>query len=296
MTQERVLIKKIEFYITNVCNLNCERCNRFNNHNFRGFQKWSDYEEIYSQWAKHVDFDKIVILGGEPLLNPTIMDWARGIHRLWNQPVQILSNGTRINHVKGLYDALVKDGLPIWLGISWHDTSTLHELDQEMAQFLTGPIAKLDKFDPDNTFNADILYYDARGVKIPVWYQDTFGEIALHINQRGRFALRQNDPVKAHENCGFAKHKNYHFIKGNLYKCGPVALFPEFDDQHDLDLDASDKQLLRAYRPLSVDRFDSDGADFLKNIDSVIPQCKFCPIDSDVRKIVAVRKNAVSNH
>ena len=31
-----------EFYITNVCNLSCNGCNRFNNYKFRGFQRWED--------------------------------------------------------------------------------------------------------------------------------------------------------------------------------------------------------------------------------------------------------------
>jgi organic radical activating enzyme len=83
----RSLVSNIEFYITNVCNLNCVNCNRFNNHDFSGYQKWSDYKEIYAQWSRHIRLQRVTILGGEPLLNPTILDWIDGINELENQLV-----------------------------------------------------------------------------------------------------------------------------------------------------------------------------------------------------------------
>ena len=71
--------------------------------------------------------------------------------------------------------------------------------------------------------------------------------------------------------------KCYHFIKGALYKCGPVALFPEFDLQHNLDISAEDRNLINSYAPLQVEQYEQRGQEFLEQIDQVIPQCKFCP-------------------
>ena len=76
-------IPYVEFYIINVCNLACAGCNRFNDYNFTGYQRWSDYASVYQQWAEQVDVGSIGILGGEPLLNPTFMDWVQGINQLW---------------------------------------------------------------------------------------------------------------------------------------------------------------------------------------------------------------------
>ena len=109
----RSLVANIEFYITNVCNLNCVNCNRFNNHDFSGYQKWSDYKEIYAQWSKHIRLQRVTILGGEPLLNPTILDWIDGINQLWGKTVQVLTNVTRLNHVPNLYDRMIKFRDPI---------------------------------------------------------------------------------------------------------------------------------------------------------------------------------------
>jgi hypothetical protein len=89
------------------------------------------------------------------------------------------------------------------------------------------------------------------------------------------------------------QYKNYHFIRGTLNKCGPAPLFPEFDQQHPLAISASDRELINAYKPYTIDQVEQQGTDILKNIDLVLPQCKFCPGPSDMknRKIHATLKN-----
>ncbi len=74
-------------------------------------------------------------------------------------------------------------------------------------------------------------------------------------------------------------------IRGKIYKCGPAALMPEFDDQYQFDISDEDRLLMRGYQPLTVDEFDTRGAEFLGNIDNVIDQCKFCPESYDYKPI-----------
>lgn len=285
--------KKIEFYITNVCNLTCNHCNRYNNYNFTGWQRWSDYEATYEKWAEYVDIDHIVILGGEPLLNPDILEWARGINRIFKRNVQILSNGTQLNKVKGLYETLQVVGN--WMGISWHNLNTIDEFDAEVRKFLKGDIIKLDKNHPNNKFGADIVWIDSNGVSIPLWLQYNFYESSIKSLGNGQFTLHDSDPVKAHSICGFAEFKNYHFIKGKLYKCGPVALLPEFDQQYKFDISDSDRKLLNSYQPLTVDDYPTRGTEFLANIDQPLAQCKFCPSNQTFQQIFAVSKKQAKN-
>ena len=284
----RKLISNTEFYITNVCNLNCFNCNRFNNFDFKGYQKWSDYKEIYTQWARHVRLQRVTILGGEPLLNPTILDWIDGINGLWNIPVQILTNGTRLNKVAGLYDRLAKPidpnkpGIHNWIGVSLHNQHDRNRCFEEVKNFLYGDVRYYHHTDPLNvdnamTFGATHAFVDSNNVRIPIWEYDSFYRAAAHLNERGKFTVYSSDPDKSHSTCGFAMFKCYHFIKGSLYKCGPVALFPEFDAQHDLDITDQDRELMNSYVPLQVDQFADRGLQFLSEIDQVIPQCKFCP-------------------
>lgn len=300
----RFFFPKIEFYITNVCNLTCEHCNRFNDFNFRGWQRWSDYEAHYAEWAKYVDFGHITILGGEPLLNPTIVDWVLGINRLWEKPVQILTNGTRLNQVDGLYDLMLGD-LSVHpevqkvyqhgqqrnhIGISWHNSENIDELDQQVRKFLRGPVFRDTDHGMKKYGNAYSVWNDQE-IYVAAWIQDNFEHSSIQRTPQGLF-LHNNDPKEAHDACTFVQNKNYHFIRGSLYKCGPVALLPEFDQQHLLEISDDERALLKSYVPLTSDRLSTDIQSFLNNIDSVIPQCRFCPVQKDQRKIYAVTKHS----
>ena len=301
----RTLIPNIEFYITNVCNLACKNCNRFNDHDFRGWQRWSDYESQYQQWSKHVRLQRVTILGGEPLLNPTICDWIDGINLLWGKPVQVLTNGTRLNHVSGLYDRMVKFNDPKlpwvknWIGVSLHNEKDRERCFSEIEKFLQGPVTYYHTTDPINvdqayTWGAQHAFVDSNGMRVHVWEYDSFYRSAVQKTLDGKYKLFDNDEVQAHQVCGFAQFKCYHFIRAKLYKCGPVALFPEFDQQHTFDISEQDRRLLNSYLALSADEFETRGQDFLSHIDDVIPQCKFCPTSADQQneKIYAVNKKA----
>jgi len=297
----RIFIPNIEFYITNVCNLTCQDCNRFNNHDFKGWQRWSDHQAQYELWSKHVRLQRVTILGGEPLLNPTLLDWVDGINRIWGKTVQVLTNGTRLNHVPDLYDRLVKFTDPRypwvhnWLGVSLHNENDRERCFEEIKKFLKGDVTYYNRADGvAYTSGAHHAFVDSNGMRVCVWEYDEFYRAAVQRNPDGNFVLQNNDPEMAHRGCGFAMYKCYHFIRGKLYKCGPVALFPEFDEQHPFDISDEDRQLINSYRPLAPDEFEQRGVDFLAHIDDVIPQCKFCPVNHGHKKIYAISKKANS--
>jgi organic radical activating enzyme len=298
----RIYVPNIEFYITNVCNLACPQCNRFNDHAFTGYQKWSDYEAEYTDWATKIRLQRVTILGGEPLLNPTICDWITGINRLWGKRIQILTNGTHINRVPGLYDALnnYRESMfkaKNWIGVSVHNANDLERHFEEGKKFLKGEnIQFLTKEQTRN--GSDYAFVDDNGVEVHYWLQDNFHKSAVQKDDQGKFTLHQSVPEEAHNNCGFVEYQCHHFIKAKLYKCGPVALFPEFDDQHKFNISDEDRKILHSYHPLSVDEFAQRGQQFIDNIDNVIDQCKFCPskrTENQIIESLSKAKNATSS-
>ena len=276
MQQTRIHIDRLEFYITNVCNLTCNGCNRYNNYNFKGWQRWEDYESILEEWSKKITIGHPVILGGEPLLNADIAKWVKGLRKLWPEysGVQIQSNGTMIDRAKGLYEAL-DPAEGNWIGISIHNPADKDEIFKRIHNFLgEGSTMTANSDDP---IGSDYQFTNKDKHKVHAWMSDKFVNSNIIKTDSGRFELYNSDPDVAHENCTFRRFKNYHMIKGKIYKCGPSALMPEFDDQFKFNISDEDRQLLHSYQPLSVEEFDERGLDFLHNIDSVIPQCKFCP-------------------
>jgi len=155
-------LERIEFYITNVCNYNCDNCNRLNNYNFSGHQKWEDYAEVYKAWHKRIDFGVISILGGEPLLNPSLPDWLTGLRSLWpNATIQLLTNGSRLKHTPWLYDAINKN--KIELEISTHNRGTFDKTASEISEILSKPIQT------NLTKNADLWVNEYNNIKDPSW-------------------------------------------------------------------------------------------------------------------------------
>jgi len=215
-------------------------------------------------------------MGGEPLLNPSIVDWIGGLNDLWPEnSIQVLTNGTRLTKTKGLYDAILNRGN--WLGISWHNKDKKDELWEQIYGFLDEVVESSHKPIDELQVGDTLTFRDKNTFKLVVWVQNEFGPAAIKVDN-GQFTLYNNDPEEVHPTCGFVQDKCYHMIEAKLYKCGPVALFPEFDKQHRLNISDEDRQLINSYQPLSVDEFPERGEEFLKHIDDVIPQCKFCPV------------------
>ena len=81
-------------------------------------------------------------------------------------------------------------------------------------------------------------------------------------------------------------------INGKIYKCGPAALMPEFDEQFNLDISDQDRKLLHAYKPLTPESWSEKSLRWLEHIDDPIAQCKFCPQTFTSKIIYPVVKNS----
>lgn len=288
----RSIPTKVDFYITNVCNLTCQRCNRFNNFDFKGWQDWKDYEAVYEQWSRLVKLRAITIMGGEPFLNPTLKDWVAGLNRLFGIEVQVLTNGTRFLQAKGVYESMMYTSAVTQtqnhIGVSLHTPEDFEKIRSDIYQFLQGRVTEVPK--DKNPWGADWQFNDSNGVMINVYTVDKFAGAAIIPKPEGGYTLHNSDPVEAHSSCAFALWKSYHFIRGKFYKCGPSALLPEFDDQFHLDITDTDRELLHAYKPLSVDNYADYSDEFFAALDNPIAQCKFCPGHYVMEKIYPIRK------
>jgi hypothetical protein len=281
----KLRIHYAEFYIINVCNLACSGCNRFNNYNFTGYQRWGDYADVYKQWAEQVDIGSIGILGGEPLLNPTFLEWVQGINQLWpNKKIRIISNGFRLDRHADLYPILEQHrNIELWVGI--HNKQHKLEIIQKVRDFGQAPHTVT--FNTDNPYQQYMTITDARGVRIKIEYNWWFHQGAI-IKQDAALTLHQSDVVKAHDICHMKTC--HHFIRGELYKCGVAAVLPEFDQQHPLTLSTEDRDLMLSYRPLRITDDAVVKQQFVSNLDQPIDQCRFCPEQYNGDQIFAQQK------
>lgn len=231
----------VEFYITNVCNLACRGCNRFNDQKFKGHQYWDDHAEAYEAWSKRLDIPRITIIGGEPTLNPDLEKWAINLRRLWpNAVIMIQTNGT---YWKPTWIDLWTNH-KVGFGLSLHDPSTAEKLKQQWL-------------------------HQAGVIEAFVFHQATI------VKRNDRWTVHNSDPVRAFNSCDM-KHDHTMF-KGKLYKCPAMSNLPDFDSQFNLDLTDRQRDLLYSYKPLEADCSEQDLQDFLATKNQHISQCEFCP-------------------
>lgn len=174
-----------EFYITNVCNLNCENCNRFNNYNFSGHTRWHEVQEYNAKWASLLDISRIGILGGEPMLNPDFLLWVQGIAELWpSSKIVIMTNGTQLGRWPQLYDCLLKYRDRMLLEINCHNQDAKKTLIQSVHEFLGDcTVSSMHQKDVGMIWNQ---YY--KRIKDPEWPDcaklDDFDNLPDHVQKQ----------------------------------------------------------------------------------------------------------------
>lgn len=282
-------IDYVEFYITNVCNLTCQGCNRFNDIKFRGWQNWNDYKDIYARWSQDLHWNHASFMGGEPLLNPTFYDWADGLYSLWRRPIGLATNGTQLHRHKKIYDYLRSRQIDMKVGI--HNKKHKNDIIDQVKSIMCGPFSY--EFD-DTLYREKLKITDSNNVSVKIQYEWWFHQGAIIYNADGTRTLHSSDVNKAHDIC-HAK-TCHHFDKGILYKCGPSALFPEYDSQYPLTLSDEDRNLMLDPPRLTIDQSKEEKISFLSNIKNPIPQCKFCPEVYHGEQIFSLEKKVKLNH
>jgi len=334
MTTQKYTLDLVEFYITNVCNLSCTNCNRFNNLKLKGFQKWEEYKHKYEIFANRLDIKRLSIIGGEPFLNPDIYNWIHGLIELWpNGSTQITTNGTRPQD-KRLLDTLIKYKGKLWIDYECHDEKYYNVFHNSILKFFPNCNYKIfwdierwsstyntirgadwpsEPIDITNENNWKWLQQELKEMGNTLnWFQSRieyyidnikyahlapawyFNNTAITIKDDIMYTEAKSNMNNAHNNCTMSKCHN--FVNGELYKCITPYTLLEAVNQENVKISPQDYELLKKYQPLTVEHNDKDFKRFIDNIENPIDQCKFCPEFYTTEKISIVNKKSKTKH
>ena len=258
----------VEFYITNVCNLACSNCNRFNNENTTGYVRFN--KELYKPWADLYDIDLIGIIGGEPTLHPYLGEWCSGIRDLWpDSNIVLTSNGTNILKCKNLFAICSENN--VTFEISFHDETIDQQIKQDIETFtqLHGT-----NWTPRITEDWDMLMSDEG---FSFYYTQAHH---FYNNQIANWDLNNkpepfnSNPDKAHANCGM-KH-SHTFYNGKLHKCGFIPSVDAFLNLHKAH---DNYPKINGYQPHIV-------GDDLSRLTQPEDICSYCPERYKVSKVI----------
>jgi hypothetical protein len=202
--------------------------------------------------------------------------------------------------------AYMSDKDPVWINSynkikdpSWPDCQTLDDF-KTLPLNIQAECIDVHHFSPEiwlhEVYGVD--YLDSNNISIDLSTADAFNNsTVIFDDQTQQLRLNRSDPEKAFSVC-YSK-KCHCFSRGKLYKCGPMAILPEFIDQFNVNITQEETKLIKDYKPAEISWHTTDIKDFVDELKSYksIPQCEFCPetlipekFEYSTKKIKLVKK------
>jgi len=213
----------------------------------------ADAESEYTQWSHRLKPKRFALLGGEPLLNPAILEHIQLARQHWHESeLMLVSNGFFLHRFPELPEVLVDSECQ--LEISQHGTHPDY-----LAQF--------------------------QEVKSLVWsWREKYPKLRIRIRQSHKGWMRQYNvvdgkpmpfdsrPDAAYRVC--MQRTCTQLVNGNLAKCPALAYWSQLETKARLE-SISEWDLFRNYKACPPTASNEELRSFLE-IKS-IPQCALCP-------------------
>ena len=286
----------VQFYISHTCNIACPGCLSFNNYAISGHDLFSDWEKDATSWSKILNPKDMSIIGGEPMTNPDLHNWAIGIRKLFKNctDFKICTNGLLIDrwrqHIPEWWDN------NIILEVSAHTKSHFEKAQKDIeslignkniSKYTIDTVTKYTSVPDYYIEDYDVFYVQGNKVVALIAKEYEFDKWGIKNYKNNQLKFFNSDPIRAHDNCAI---RNCHYIyKGQLYKCGTVVGAQEFIKKYNVDPQGA--KLFQMYKPIAHDQ-----PDVMQKVagltDQPIPQCRLCPEnpktifikDTDVKK------------
>jgi hypothetical protein len=259
------------------CNLSCLGCTNYSNYNYKGYPAWEPVREHLRAWLEVLRFGRFGIIGGEPLLNPHLETWLRGVRDLMpGTPLLLVTNGTRLRFVPKLLEWLAECA-PSALCVAPHveyDQATRH-----VEGLVAAAGCRFEK--------VPVAYEDVDGTARTQWhYLSAEPDVRIELIQPRFFiksfqgfgaAMRpwdHHDPAGAIAMCPCRYCPLLY--EGRLYKCSQIGLLRDHLARLGL-IDAPDWQPYVRYRGIAPDDGPGRIARFVDRFGEPEGICAMCP-------------------
>jgi organic radical activating enzyme len=253
----KIKIQKLEYHLTNSCNLSCSGCSHYSNI-IKGHTKSpEEFKGNLAAWSRILDVERFNFLGGEPLVNRKILEFcdvAREI--LPDSEIYIFTNGLLLGNIDSVAYAenFRRNKVRIQM--------TYHSFEAEYKKKIEPNIAILKSWSSDCGIR--VVYKDG----VTNWTKRYLS------NEDGTISpFDDENPEKSWGICS-CKYATT-LVDEKIYKCAPIAYLQYVKEANKTSPDF-DKYLDR-YEPIShSDKEDKIRAFFDKNFkpESV---CGMCP-------------------
>lgn len=261
----RPVLPFLETMITQACNISCHGCTNYSDLSHSGYVRWETGREWISSWLERIDIPDFGIMGGEPLINPEVKQWLKGVRDLMpNSQIRFTTNGLLLEKHFDIVDFLADLG-----NVSFKITIHLHD---EKVETLVNDIFNRFNWQPIHEYGIDRWITNGNfrfHVKRPTSFVKTYK------NDYRNMEPWHSDPAEAFSNC--CQPTCPLLYNGLIYKCSTSALLESTLSRFGYP----NKDQWEPYLPtgLSIDSSDDQVNEFIDNFGKPSAICGQCPVE-----------------
>lgn len=263
----------VEFYVTNMCNLSCNGCNRFSNLKLSGYEDWKKYRNDYKNFSQYVDVSEVSVLGGEPTMHPAINDILIDL-RSWfpNKRIRLVTNGLLLNKIKNLKETIINN--KITLDINIHNKSLRLKIYNNLLDFTK--ISKIKFKWNKGSVGQYIANFLFEGVTHMIYLSNHFNQNSLGHPVEQKLKPYTSDPALAWKAC-YTKCPT--IAEGKIFKCPVSHTMPVAIRQKNyIEYTEKQKELIDSFPYFKCNEIQNvTEKEFNVLMHQQISQCSLCP-------------------
>ncbi len=266
-------VNNVDIHVINSCNLQCDGCNHLSNYGYGGVFSEKDLVEWIRPWKERLFFNRISLLGGEPLLNPGLKDICIAYRKLFPEnetKLRVITNGLLIKKCPWLKELIQEYGVHIQLSL--HVLNGKKKNEKLVTRVKEG-VDLLEKWSGETPRPADYKWGRPIDSKEKLNFQIFYKGMGADIKP-----FDHDDIAASKKHCTC---KTLQLYKNNLYKCAPIAYIGEALEKLGLENDPDWLPYLD-YTPLAPDSSDDELTDFMNRQPEPDWPCRMCAPFSNV--------------
>jgi organic radical activating enzyme len=209
-------LERLDINVAYACNISCAGCISLSNFSRKGVAKLNEIASWIDHWHQYLNINTIVLFGGEPLVNPDIIEICQLIRKYYPTSVlRLITNGYLLDRIDP--NEWFKF-MPFEIQVSVHRLDHEHLINEQIKKILKVR-SNWKTIVHSGTTQHQQIEFLFENLKI---YKSKFKEFIAPYNLINNKLLPfHSDPAKAHSLCGSPATPILY--KGQLYKCPAVA-------------------------------------------------------------------------
>lgn len=283
----------IETMLTYGCNLSCRGCTNYSDYNVGGLVSWEQGRSWIKDWLTRVDIKDFGLIGGEPLMNPQVIDWIQGCRQLMPETqIRFTTNAVLLKKRPEVIQSLMDIGNCV-IKLSLHQPQEFYT--QETLAWLFG----VADWSPVTEHGIN-RWRTANNVRLQINFPQRF--VKTFQGEYENMMPYQSNPNESYDIC--VQQTCPLLYNNRLYKCSSIALLDTVLTNWNQPKQGAWAPYLK-YQGIGIDCSENDLQNFLSNFGKPESICTMCPTASDqssmiphtdttITKIDWIQKNALA--